>query len=325
MQPVISVIVPVYKVEAYLPKCVESILAQTYQNVEVILIDDGSPDRCPAICDEFAHRDSRIKVVHKENGGLSSARNTGIDIAKGDYFAFVDSDDYIAPNMYEFLYSRMSEKQADISICGRYVVFESGKAVTKSNKNVIRLVMNSEDAIRNMCTFRYFDTSCCDRLYKKTVFSSIRFPTGKLCEDWYTMYRIFDSAEIITYDSTPLYYYFQRENSISRSEKINAASIDASRQMLEFVEQKYPAVINEAASAFAFENIGVYNSYLKYHRKCDADFRSQIKHNVKCKIKYIVKNGSISTFKKMQAVIFCFSQPLYAGIFRLLKKANGAL
>ena len=318
MQPLISVIIPVYKVEKYLPKCIESVLNQTYRNLEIILVDDGSPDQCPVICDKFSRRDSRVKVIHKKNGGLSSARNAGIDISKGDYLAFVDSDDYIAPNMYEFLYNLIIEKGADISICGRYVVYENGKTVIKGKKN-IRLVMDSEDAIRKMCSFCFFDASSCDKLYKKSMFSSIRFPVGKLCEDWYTMYKLFDHAEIIAYDSIPMYYYYQRESSISRSDKINNAQIDASRELLKFVKSNYPNIINEAASTFAFENISVYNAYIKYHKLCDPFLLQQIKYNIYSNKKYIFKSTSISWLKKLQAFVFCVSLPLYRYIFQLLK------
>ena len=125
MEELISVIVPIYKVEHYLPKCIDSIIHQTYQNLEIILVDDGSPDNCPEICDEYAKRDKRIKVVHQENGGLSAARNSGVEMANGEFLCFVDSDDYIHPKMYEILYKNLKKFKADISICDYNVVFEN--------------------------------------------------------------------------------------------------------------------------------------------------------------------------------------------------------
>lgn len=124
-QPKISVIVPVYKTEGLLDRCVESIVGQTYKNLEIILVDDGSPDNCPAMCDEWAEKDSRIRVIHKENGGLCSARNAGMDIATGDYLGFVDSDDCIEPDMYQLLVENAVSTQADISRCGIFVDEES--------------------------------------------------------------------------------------------------------------------------------------------------------------------------------------------------------
>ena len=124
--PKISVIVPVYKVEAYLDKCVRSIMDQTYRNLEIILVDDGSPDDCPAMCDAWAEKDSRIRVIHKENGGLSDARNAGMAVATGEYIGFIDSDDYIAPDMYRLLLERMTADGSDIAACGVEMVFEDG-------------------------------------------------------------------------------------------------------------------------------------------------------------------------------------------------------
>ena len=118
MQPLISVIIPVYKVELYLRECIDSVLAQTYQNLEVILVDDGSPDQCGSICEQYAEKDNRVCVIHKENGGLSDARNAGIDVAKGEYIGFVDSDDWVAPDMYECLYKASVEYNAEFVVCG---------------------------------------------------------------------------------------------------------------------------------------------------------------------------------------------------------------
>lgn len=318
MLPLISVIVPIYNVEKNLPRCLNSILEQTYQNLEIILVDDGSSDHSPQICDSYAQRDSRIKVIHQKNSGPSLARNAGINAANGTFLTFVDSDDYIASNMCEFLYDLILENQADISICGRFFAFENGDLEAKDMKNV-QLVMDSEKAIRNMCTFRYYDTASWCKLYKKSLFNSIRFPAGKICEDWYTIYKIFDKANKIVYDSTPLYYYYQRENSISRSRNITNASIDASRELLTFVKMKYPKIIDEVASAFAFTNIGVYNSYIKYNQKCNSVRRKQFQCNVRSYLSNIIKSRDFSKFRKIQATVFCCNLILYKFIFRLLK------
>ncbi|HBC30958.1 MAG TPA: glycosyl transferase family 2 [Clostridiales bacterium] len=320
MQPLISIIVPVYGVEKYLTRCINSILSQTYQNIEIILVDDESPDRCPEICDNFTRQDSRIFVIHEKHSGLSIARNAGINLARGSLLGFIDSDDYIDPNMYEHLYDMMLKDDADIAICGRYIVYENGETKTKNCKNIVHFKMDSEGAIRRMCSLRYFDTSSCDRLYKRTLFSSIRFPKKTICEDWYIMYKLFDSARNIVYDSTPLYYYFQRKNSISRNHNISNAPIDASEKLLEFAIKNYPSIIDEAASAFAFANIGVYNQYIKYHKKCETALKNSMKYNVKTKMKNIINSKYISAFKKMQAIVFRFSLPFYTGIFRLLKR-----
>ncbi|HDT8053597.1 TPA: glycosyltransferase, partial [Enterococcus faecalis] len=135
--PKISIIVPVYNVEKYLEKCVRSILAQTFTDFELILVDDGSPDSSGAMCDQFAEQDQRVKVIHKENGGLSDARNAGIEIATGEYLGFVDSDDYIADDMYELLYTNIVKEDADLSICGIYDVYEGKEPVEKQQQYIV--------------------------------------------------------------------------------------------------------------------------------------------------------------------------------------------
>ncbi|MBR1540013.1 MAG: glycosyltransferase [Clostridia bacterium] len=137
-EELISIIVPVYKVEKYLDKCINSIVSQTYKNLEVILVDDGSPDSCGKMCDEWTQKDTRIKVIHKENGGLSDARNFGLDCAKGKYIQFVDSDDYIEKDMIEFLYKNLKENNADISICSNYMVDEEN-VINVGTRKIFRI------------------------------------------------------------------------------------------------------------------------------------------------------------------------------------------
>ena len=160
MQPLISVIVPIYKVEEYLYKCVKSILAQTYTNLEIILVDDGSPDNCPAICDEFAAKDSRVTVVHKKNGGVSSARNVGLDTATGEYIGFVDGDDYIEPTMYETLYKYIVDNNTDVSVINCRIVDELGNHVPSSSPNHMVGLMSSIDFLGRLFLFKPYGRVC---------------------------------------------------------------------------------------------------------------------------------------------------------------------
>ena len=177
----ISVIVPIYKVEKYLHKCIDSILAQTYTNLEIILVDDGSPDNCGKICDEYAAKDSRIKVIHQPNGGLSAARNAGLDIATGDYIGFVDSDDYIAPDMYEKLYNALVKNDADMAICdyqrfGNELPYDEMSLTTEVITGL--QAMEKQNTVIN-CSF----VVAWSKLYKSFIFSNVRFPVGKINED----------------------------------------------------------------------------------------------------------------------------------------------
>lgn len=215
MNPLISVIVPVYNVEKYLRKCVDSILSQTYQNIEIILVDDGSKDNCSVICDEFAAKDARVRVIHKENGGLSDARNTGIDAAAGEYFGFVDGDDYINPEMYEKLYNAVHSAGADLSICGYDLVDENGDLIRSAGQSDISVVTREEafEILSRRCTVSYI--TAVNKLYKSTVLKSMRFPAGKLHEDEFAIHHVFGMCERVAIIPDRLYDYVQREGSIT--------------------------------------------------------------------------------------------------------------
>lgn len=215
-QPVLlSVIVPVYNVEAYLPRCVDSILAQTYENLEVILVDDGSKDGSGEICDDYGARDSRIKVIHKENGGLSSARNAGLDIAQGEYVAFVDSDDWLEPEAYGWMMGLAQRYGVKLVCGGRYDV--DGK----TGQRQLGLCPQKEELISaEEMAGRIFlwdgcDSSACDKLYHRSLFREMRYPEGKVCEDVPVTYRIVLQAERAAMCDRPLYNYFHRPDSIT--------------------------------------------------------------------------------------------------------------
>jgi glycosyltransferase involved in cell wall biosynthesis len=210
MEPLISVIVPVYNVEPYLRKCVDSILNQTYRNLEVILVDDGSPDNCGAICDEYAARDTRIKVIHKTNGGLSDARNAGLDIMAGDYVAFVDSDDWIEPSMYKRLLALLLRYDADLAFGGVSDDLEQGEAITTVKQSNYGNTPFSESSVAAMR--RYFQGSWAawDKLYKAELFDTIRFPVGEINEDEAIVLHLLDRCKTVCYTNEIFYHYMRR-------------------------------------------------------------------------------------------------------------------
>lgn len=209
----VSVIVPIYKVEKYLDVCINSIVKQTYTNLEIILVDDGSPDRCPQICDSWMEKDSRIKVIHKANGGLSAARNSGLDISEGDYISFVDSDDYIAPIFIEILLLNALRNNAQISCTGYCEVSENAKILGDYGR-ADELVMNKYEAIKYLFSSDSFGNYAWNKLYRRDLFDNIRFPNGMMMEDLGTTYLLIEKSEFITYNPQKLYYYLQREDSI---------------------------------------------------------------------------------------------------------------
>lgn len=213
----ITIIVPVYKVEQYLENCIDSIIRQTYKKLEIILVDDGSPDRCPYICDEYARKDNRIRVIHKANGGLSDARNAGLDAATGEYIAFVDSDDCIHDNMIERLYRALAESNADISMCGFIYVNEEYQSILNLNREspIKDEILSREQVINKLFEYKYwYYFFVWNKLYKRRLFDNIRFPYGRLCEDSYIAHHLFGQCEKVVSISDTLYYYLQRSNSI---------------------------------------------------------------------------------------------------------------
>ena len=216
MEKKISVIVPVYNVEQYLERCVNSIINQTYENLEIILVDDGSTDRSGGMCDSFAEKDERIKVVHKENGGLSSARNSGIDIATGEYLAFVDSDDWIESCMYQVLMDLAENHHADIVECKFQSVIHEKEEIIQPDLEVV--VLDKFEGAK-----AFFDGTgqtsilAWNKIYNKQLFQNLRFPNGLLNEDQWLIPKLYMLSEKIVCVNQKYYYYYQSPNSIMRS------------------------------------------------------------------------------------------------------------
>ncbi|MDY4279090.1 MAG: glycosyltransferase [Faecalicoccus sp.] len=315
----LSIIVPVYQVEAHIDECITSILDQTFRDFELILVDDGSLDRCPAICDVYAQKDSRIRVIHQKNQGLSAARNTGLQAARGDYIGFVDSDDFIEASMYEKLLDNLEREKADISVCGRYKVW-GDKKIQEQKSNVYK-VMDSAQALALMNTnvLGYFDVAAWDKIYKRSCFKGIEFPEGKLCEDWFVMYKLFFNAHRIVYDSIPLYNYRQRTGSITHGKKVNTMSLAASLEVLNFVRMQQPQYVREAQFAYVFAGIGVIDNYIEQssidHKSIDAVYK-KIKPYLQTTYRYPGLKGK----RKVQLFMVKKAMPLYICCFKWIKR-----
>ena len=212
----ISVIVPIYKAEKYLERCVASVAAQTYEMLEIILVDDGSPDRSPAICDDLAERDGRIQVIHQPNSGVSAARNAGLSKASGRYIMMIDSDDYMAPRMIETMYAALVESESDLSIC-RFLKGNDGNClfpeadvssyeVIDPKTALMRIYADSESALQYVVPWA--------KLYKRELFENISYPEGKIFEDIYITHQILYRCHSIAVVPYPLIYYFQHADSI---------------------------------------------------------------------------------------------------------------
>ena len=280
--PIISVIIPVYKVEPYLCKCVDSVLTQTYADLEIILVNDGSHDNCGKICDEYAERDERVKVIHKENGGLSDARNAALDVMKGEYVAFVDSDDWVLPSYIGDMYENLRKYNSDISLSGIVYVYENNK------KDMVLAVSNSEglysqkEAVENLFYQKGIYPSAYSKLYKAELFKSIRYPKGKLNEDSAVTYKIFCLSDRISYTNANNYYYLQRTGSIENSrfslKKMDA--IDIVDEMLAWIGENKPEYKKAAICRFVGMNLRIYREMIRSKGEFSAD-RKRIVNNIK--------------------------------------------
>lgn len=312
----ISVIVPIYNMEQYLKRCVESILKQTYKNLEIILVDDGSTDSSPKMCDEYTKVDERIKVYHKENGGLSDAKNFGLKKATGEYVGFVDSDDWIEEEMYETMYSELKETKSNIVICGRYIEYEGGETKKWYNNN--KLVMEKEQSLIYLNSFYNFDMSSCDKLYERRIFDNIEFPYKKKCEDAYVTYLLFDKADRVTYIPKCFYHYFQRDGSISRNSGINMDYIYAAEEQLEFFKTKYPSIKYIAETNYVFSIKAIFQSAIERNSKLTNEFNIK-KREVKKYYKSILSNKYINIKKKITYMLFAFAPLIYKFLLRVKK------
>lgn len=240
----ISVIVPVYQVEPYLDKCVSSIVNQSYRNLEIILVDDGSPDRCPEMCDQWAKKDGRIRVIHKENGGLSDARNAGLAIATGELIGFVDSDDWINKEFFKMLYEAMVQTQTDIVACDYREIYHEEDEVLYDDKCVKLAVATPEEAISDMMCNRRFRTVVWNKLYRRNLLEDNCFLVNRLHEDEFFTYQVYDRAKMLAYIDVPLYMYRQRPGSIMASSSSGHTDVlYAYLGRIQLLERKYPRLV----------------------------------------------------------------------------------
>lgn len=320
----ISIIVPVYKVEAYLNRCIKSILNQTYQDFELILVDDGSPDNCPAICDEWAKKDNRIKAIHKENGGLSDARNAGLDVAMGDYIAFIDSDDYVHPQMYELMVDAMCRTQCDMVSC-RLQQVDADKIVEHPVflEPTIVGTVDSETALEQFYE-KYFDliwVSACIKLYHRSIFETLRFRKGIVFEDLDVFPYVVAKAQRITIIEDKLYYCAVSPNSITRSgfsEKYIDTIEMQGRHIDFFLQNGYSRQAQYAAMQYIRSVILTYQTINEKAREIKLLFWREIRETFKIRRKQICENCKPSRMQKMILAVFPWFPQLAVRIYRYI-------
>ena len=270
MNPLISVIIPIYNVEKYLARCVDSIVNQTYKNLEIILVDDGSPDRCPQMCDDYAEKDSRIKVVHKKNGGLSDARNAGIAVATGEYISFIDSDDYVSDDFFECLLDVINKENSDIAECSVVKFYEDNRFDEFSDDLSVK-TYDTQDAMSALIAENPFHQHVWNKLYKTELVKDIPYAVGKLNEDEFWTYQVFGRANKVARLNKTMYYYFQRNSSIMgvgyNIRRLDALEGKANRQ--KYIENNFPDLSTQAKIDLYGSCMFAYQSVLKFMSGAD--------------------------------------------------------
>lgn len=314
MKEKISIIVPVYNVEAYLERCVESILKQTYTNLEILLVNDGSTDKSGELCDKLALRDHRIRVIHKENGGLSDARNRGIDEASSNLIGFIDSDDYIDEDMYETLYRQMVASKADLSMCGHYDVYH--QIPEKQVAEIKTWELMPEEAIKMVMEAKILSVTAVNKLYKKALFEQLRFRIGKIAEDAFIMVDLIHQCSKVVATNEKKYYYVHRENSIT-TQKFSLKFlnvIEAYEQNAKIISENYPDLYDVAIMRLNWAYFYVLDRLL-----VDNDFKDKVLEDrlisyLKKNKKSILMDSRFTRARKMSFLALCLSRKLYLKI-----------
>lgn len=319
MEPLISVIIPVYNVERFLNRCLESVVNQTYKNLEILLIDDGSPDNCPVICDKWAVTDERIRVYHKKNGGLSDARNYGMKYAKGQYFAFVDSDDFIEKDMYEKMIHAILENDCKLACCGRYY-YKEGKATPAFVQNSVK-VYSDVEAFQELLDNGMIEEAAWDKLYARELWKGLEYPIGEVNEDIVVAPEIIRRSGRIVHIGDPKYYYCYNGNSITKSDykERNIVMLRHIDELRNYVQKNYPSlehkvkVIEAKYAMNTMISILISVGGVKKNRNHYKEYKKRLKKSYA----ELVRSKNFSKKKKAEAFLLLVG--MYAPVWKIMK------
>ena len=307
----VTVVVSVYMTKDYLEACVQSILEQTYENLEIILVNDGSPDDSGRLCDELCKKNSRIKVIHQENMGLSGARNTALDIMRGDMVTFVDSDDTISSTMIEYLVQDIEQYDADIAECQFYDVFND--KVNAVDYLKITKVYTPEEAMLIDLSSKGGAVAACGKLYRKEIFKEHRFEVGRLGEDTFAIIESLRHAKRVVIDHRPMYYYYHRMNSITTNffDEKTLDAIKGAKRNLKIVEKEFPGAIPGAMFRYDWSYLWVLDRILLGDDwKTNKYIRGMLRHVRKHLIR-IMRSPYFTKSRKIGAVLISVSPAVY--------------
>ena len=311
--PLVSVIIPMYNVENYIAECLDSTIAQTYKNLDIVIVDDGSTDRSNQIASEYQKRDSRIKIIKKTNGGLSDARNAGIKNSNGDFLFFLDSDDFLPAYAIEYLVDLIKKHRTKIAV-GAHTILKDSKKIYKGLGAEKEKLFESKDAIKEILLDREIDLSTWAKLYDKSLFTSVTFPVGKNFEDTATTYKLFFQCDKIAVGGNPVYFYRIRENSITTSIDFSKKYllIENTKEMCKTITEKYPDMQTAANRRLVWAYFSTLNQVLKSKNK--SEYKREQKEIVDFLLSQKTEILSKDEYEKKQKIairLLSFGTPLY--------------
>lgn len=318
MSKKISVVVPIYNVEQYLERCVESIVNQTYTNLEILLVNDGSVDNSDEIIQKFLLKDSRIKRIYKENGGLSDARNVGMLQASGDYIIFIDSDDYIEKEMLESLYNQIEKEQADVSVCNVMNEYVNKKSPQCADENLY-FVYNQQQFLKEYLLGEKVPGSICNKLLKMEIARQLQFPKGKIYEDAFYQYDLMQIAQKYVVNTKPYYHYFHRANSITTTmfKQRDLVYIEIYQKFYNYIVAKYPAMEEVAFFRLAYAYFYIFDKMLQVANSSKLEQYQEVKTFLKKHAFRIFKNKYFRKGRRIAAIALKINVNIYS---QLLKK-----
>jgi len=322
MKDLISVIIPAFNVEKYIHRCMESLIKQTYSHLEILLVDDGSTDETGNICDKYAQKDNRIKVIHKKNGGQSEARNYALDIANGKYITFLDSDDYISEDYIEYLYNLLKNNNADISVCGVQIVNFVNKEYKTAQTEV--KIYTTEEAFENLLYSEGIEVGVCAKLFPKEYFDDIRFPVGEKYEDIAIIALLMNKTTKIAYGNQRCYFYYTRQGSTSKSGfyKGELDYIKNVNFMLEFIKQHYPD-IEDAVLRYKIYSYFRILRILLFSKNKNNQIQTQMIKNIKKDDKTVYKNPKTPKRDKIAIITLRCGLPIFKLSWFIYSKLTG--
>lgn len=317
-KPLISVIVPAYNVEKFIVKCIDSILRQSFKDFEVLLIDDGAKDSTPEICDACAKKDSRIKVYHKENGGLSDARNYGIDRMQGKYVTFIDSDDYVDSGYFEYLYGLITqEEDIQIAICGKKSVREDENA--SPDPETFHEIITGERAVQKMLCGHGSGHSAWGKLYSADLWKTVRYPKGKIYEDYATTYRVMALVDKAAWGNAAMYFYVQHIESImhQKCSRRSLSLVDIADEETEFIVKKWPALKQEALARKVTSELKCLQNILNAKNEEFDDYKQKIVEDVRRHKGELLASKKVALKTKIKIIALLLGERTFGFIYNL--------